>query len=490
MDFVQVLTSLSDLYSSDQSERYQHLIQRFRSEFGKDPEFIARAPGRVNLIGEHIDYNGYAVLPMALENDTLVAVTRLPEEQDVLDIRNVSAAQFPGATLRTNPRFLEEKSWLNYFLAGYKAATNSLDSKTSFAALVDGNVPIAAGLSSSSSINVASAVAALYANVPGKTEARELLPEEEQDSLRTHYVASLRLTKKDIAELTTKYERMVGVACGGMDQAISVLANKGEASLIEFNPLVSQPIVLPGGVVFVIANSLTQSTKLLTQATCYNKRVVECRFAVAYLAKVLGLQRTVKTIKELQDAAQLSFVVLEQLILEHFTADTYSKPDIEALFNIPLLFDLVSDVPYSDLVINANDEFKLRQRALHVITEARRVYQFRDACAVGDVELLGRLMNESHASCRDLYDCSSDELDRLTSLALRHGALGARLTGAGWGGCAISLVPAACLSQVIEGLETDFYLGNPWVGVGEHLFSTEAGRGACVVDLAELINFV
>lgn len=490
MEYIEVITSLEGLYTSDQSQRYRALISRFRTEFGKDPQFIARSPGRVNLIGEHIDYSGYGVLPMALENDTLIAVAHIPEEEEGIDVRSVSSAQFPGARLKLVPRFFEEKVWLNYFLAGYKATTNELTETRSFAALIDGNVPIAAGLSSSSSISVASAVAALYANEPQKIEARELLPEDQQDSLRPYYIASKRLTKKNIAELASKYERMVGVLCGGMDQAISVLANKGEASLIEFNPLVTQPVTLPEGIAFVIGNSLTPSAKLLTQATCYNKRVVECRLGVAHISSVLGLPETIKTYKQLQDAAQLSLTDLDRLIQEHLTEETYNKAQLEALFKVSLLFDLVADVPYSDLVLNANEEFKLRQRGLHVIREAQRVYQFRDAATAGDVETLGRLMNESHESCRDLYECSSDELDRLTLLALKHGALGARLTGAGWGGCAIAIVPVSELNRVIEGLETEFYSGNPWVGVGDYLFATAAGRGSCVVDLSELINIL
>jgi N-acetylgalactosamine kinase len=456
MEPIPVLSSLSTLYRADQSQRYHDLISRFRSEFNRAPDFIARAPGRVNLIGEHIDYEGYGVLPMALENDTLVAVARLPEGG--LDVRNTSP-QFAGTVLPTDPEFMQEKSWVNYFIAGYKAATSAIPSPASFAALVDGNVPIASGLSSSSSITVASAVAAAYVNCEGRTG----------------------VTRQEIAELTATYERMVGLAGGGMDQAIAVLANKGEASLIEFNPLTTQPVLLPGGLAFVIGNSLTESAKVVTQATCYNKRVVECRLGVAYLAEIVGAGTAAKTYKELQDAAGLSFAALEQLIDQHLTEAAYSKADLEVLFATTQLYDLVSDVPYSDLVLSANDEFKLRQRGLHVVREAQRVYQFKEACAAGDVERLGTLMNDSHNSCRTLYECSSEQLDKLTALALKYGALGARLTGAGWGGCAIALVPNASLRQVIKGLEGEFYGGR----AGGHLFVTEAGRGACVVDLSQ-----
>mmetsp|Transcript_13653 Transcript_13653/g.25751 ORF Transcript_13653/g.25751 Transcript_13653/m.25751 type:complete len:491 (+) Transcript_13653:706-2178(+) len=490
MEYIQVLTTFNELYTTDQTQRYKDLIHRFRTEFGTDPKFIARAPGRVNLIGEHIDYSGYGVLPMALENDTLIAVALLDDEEAAIDVRSVSSAQFPGQRISNEPRFFEEKIWLNYFLAGYKAATSDLAHKKSFAALIEGNVPIAAGLSSSASINVASAIAALYANEPSKIEARDLLPEDQQDSLKPHYVASKRLTKKNIADLTTKYERMVGVACGGMDQAISSLATKGFASLINFNPIVTQPVTLPEGFAFVIGNSMTQSAKVLTQATCYNKRVVECRLGVLYLTRFLHLSSDVKTYKELQEAAGLTFEALDTLIDEHLTQDSYSKEDLESLFNVSLLYDLVSDVPYSDLVLNVNTEYKLKQRGLHVVREAKRVIEFAEASASGQVERLGTLMNESHESCRDLYECSSEELDRFTSIALKHGAIGARLTGAGWGGCAIALVPNALLAQVMEGLEAEFYQGNPWTGVGDYLFSTSAGPGACVIDLSELISIL
>lgn len=84
-------------------------------------------------------------------------------------------------------------------------------------------------------------------------------------------------------------------------------------------------------------------------------------------------------------------------------------------------------------------EFKLRQRALHVYSEAARVLQFRDACKEGNIQKLGQLMNESHASCRDLYECSCKELDDTVAKCLENKAIGARLTGAGWGGCVVAV---------------------------------------------------
>mmetsp|Transcript_25869 Transcript_25869/g.19507 ORF Transcript_25869/g.19507 Transcript_25869/m.19507 type:complete len:144 (-) Transcript_25869:30-461(-) len=135
----------------------------------------------------------------------------------------------------------------------------------------------------------------------------------------------------------------------------------------------------------------------------------------------------------------------------------------------------------------------VQERALHVFSEAKRVLDFRRLCDAGGEDLgpqLGKLMDESHFSCKVLYECSSEELDELTSLCRKAGALGSRLTGAGWGGCCVSLVPQHLVDSFLARLQQDFYLKERPLGeklwvtedLDRYVFATQPGRGACVLD--------
>jgi len=136
-----------------------------------------------------------------------------------------------------------------------------------------------------------------------------------------------------------------------------------------------------------------------------------------------------------------------QLAKESFSSQSeYTPQKISKEFSVEDPFDLVGDVPHISEVKNRNASFELYKRAFHVLTEAKRVLDYRDLCndeTVPEAEKvvkLGRLMTESHLSCAINYECSSPQLDELTKLARESGALGSRLTGAGWGGCCVSLV--------------------------------------------------
>lgn len=155
----------------------------------------------------------------------------------------------------------------------------------------------------------------------------------------------------------------------------------------------------------------------------------------------------------------------------------------------------VSESEVRDSCQNANTAhlesgFRLRRRAAHVYSEAGRVYAFRDACACADAAAataeLGRLMSASHRSCRDDYECSHPQLDRLVALAEEGGAAGARLTGAGWGGCAVALVPAGVdVARFLEGLREGYYRGLGKAAAGLDLstvaFATRPGGGASIL---------
>ena len=157
-------------------------------------------------------------------------------------------------------------------------------------------------------------------------------------------------------------------------------------------------------------------------------------------------------------------------------------------------FDLVRDINAIEEVQKRNASFHLYRRAYHVLTEAKRVQMFKDLCSQDmdeeeKVKALGEMMNESHFSCRDFYECSSDQLEELTKLCREAGALGSRLTGAGWGGCCVSLVRksdlAGFIDKVYKFYEEKREKGKElWItdSLDRYLFATSPGQGACILD--------
>ena len=480
MDYVEVVESLREIYSKEITERYEFIAERFFQEFGEWPSFFARAPGRVNIIGEHIDYSGYPVLPMALERDTVMAVRVSPNP--FITLKNCQRAKFPEQVLDLNPKLTEDHHWSNYFVAGYRAAIELFEERKGMDIMVQGDLPQAAGLSSSSSLSVCSAVATLYANSHRRISYKEFLPENHpraQDMLADYFIASDRITKAALAESVARQERLVGIACGGMDQAISLLAEAGSASLIEFNPVRVHSVPLPSNCTFLIANSLTPSPKVLTQAFRYNKRVVECRIAIALISKSREISEIPKTLKAVQELCG-SIEDMREIIDSCIQKESYTTAELEELLGTPLI-EIVKEIPYSDLVLNSNSEYRPRQRAIHTYTEVARVYEFRECCLRGgDPARLGELMTQSHLSCKEMYECSSEELDTLVELARTGGALGARLTGAGWGGCCVCLVENDRVEHLMKTLQ-GFYDNHPFSD-DTVMFPSKPCGGACLLD--------
>ncbi|EMP29139.1 N-acetylgalactosamine kinase [Chelonia mydas] len=404
--------------------------------------------------------------------------------------------------------------WHNYFLCGLKGIQEhfGLNSSTGMNCLLDGTIPPSSGLSSSSALVCCAGLVTLTAN--GKT-----------------------LSKVELAEICTKTERYVGTEGGGMDQSISFLAEEGtvrstvavhgtmqemkstktsnrsllyraaacatwipgKAKLIEFSPLRATDVRLPSGAAFVIANSCVEMNKAATSH--YNIRVMECRLATKLLSKAKGLEW--KKMLKLQDVqAKLGVSLKEMLTIieEVFHPEPYSVEEICTCLGISLeelrtqiLSQNTQDVRYL-LMNNCNMEyfhfilvttFKLYQRAKHVYSEAGRVLEFKKICSeapASALQLLGELMNQSHISCRDMYECSCPELDQLVDICLQFGAIGSRLTGAGWGGCTVSMVPSDKLSTFLTNVKEAYYKSNDQRLALEKnsLFATKPGGGALV----------
>ncbi|XP_042387157.1 galactokinase-like [Zingiber officinale] len=466
--------------------RFKAVKAKFVELFGQEPQVYARSPGRVNLIGEHIDYEGYSVLPMAIRQDTIIGIRKRDAGESSKEVRigNVNP-KYPVCTYPADSDQeldLKNHKWGHYFICGYKGIYVFAKSKGADVGLpvgldvvVSGTVPTGSGLSSSAAL-VCSATIAIMA------------------------VLDKNFPKKEIAQLTCECERYIGTQSGGMDQAISIMAKTGYAELIDFNPIRATDVQLPAGGTFVIAHSLAESQKAVTAATNYNNRVVECRLAAIVLAIKLGMSANdaISKVKTLSDVEGLcasfagdhgssdpGFAVKTLLKEEPYTAE-----DIEKIAGASLTSIFVNS-PSSLDVLNAAKHFKIFQRALHVYSEAKRVHSFRDTVLskLSDedkLKNLGELMNDSHYSCSVLYECSCPELEELVKICRENGALGARLTGAGWGGCAVALVKESIVPQFIQNLKGSFYKTRVEKGiitkddVDLYLFASKPSSGAAI----------
>ncbi|CAH2274025.1 N-acetylgalactosamine kinase isoform X1 [Pelobates cultripes] len=441
-----------------ENARLLKLKEMFSSKYGHEPAFYVRAPGRVNLIGEHIDYCGYAVLPMAIEQDILAAVK--PTNSKLVQLANTNPSYLDFSTSVDDIQIDKTKPfWHNYFLCGLKGIQDNfnLSSPTGMDCLLDGTIPPSSGLSSSSALVCCAGLVTLIAN-------------------------GLTLSKVELAETCARCERYIGTEGGGMDQSISFLAEEGTAKLIEFNPLRATDVKLPTGAVFVIANSCVEMNKAATAH--FNIRVVECRLATKIIAKSRGLAwKELMKLGDLQIKLGVSLEDILTIVEELLHPEPYSCAEICEFLGIS-----VEELRTTILSQNTQDvaTFKLYQRAKHVYSEAARVLAFKAVCddpPANAVQLLGDLMNQSHSSCRDMYECSCPDLDQLVDICLKSGAIGSRLTGAGWGGCAVSMVPAEKLNYFLSNVQDSFYkTDDQRLALKEKsIFATIPGSGAVVL---------
>jgi galactokinase len=330
-------------------ETEQRAARAYREIFGDEPELVASAPGRVNLIGEHTDYNGGFVLPCAINRRVAAAVGAGEgafysvdfDETRQIDDKDSSWADYPRGV-----------AWA-MGEAGHEIGT--------FRASFAGDVPLGSGLSSSAAIEAATALA-----------------------LDTFF--RLGIGGTDLAVLCQRAENdYVGVGSGIMDQYASLLCEAGAALLVDCRSLEAQSVPLDleaAGLALVVCD--TRVERGLAD-TGYSDRRATCERAASKLG-----------VEELRDAT-------------------------------------VGDL---DLLSGAE-----KKRARHVVSENARVLEAVEALENRNFDEFGRLMYASHASLRDDYEVSTPELDTFVEAAEQHGARGARLTGAGFGGCAIALVP-------------------------------------------------
>ncbi len=446
------MESSDTLEPASDAARADRLAAHFRTRVGREAEFVIRAPGRVNLLGEHTDYNGLPVLPMAIERCIRIAGARRSDGHVVAI--NTAATFSPRAFALAAPiPPAGVGDWGNYLKAAAQGLSDAgHDLRWGADLLIDGDIPTGAGLSSSAALVVATGLALLTAN-------------------------DLTVPRAALAELLAGAERYVGTMSGGMDQAVSLLAVTGHALRIDFCPLRTRPVALPPGCAIVVCDSLVSAHKAGDARDAYNLRVAECALACAALAVTLGTP-----LRRLGDLAAL---LADRPLLSVLDRVGSALPDEPATVDeVARLVRTPASALRAVCHITAamGDRFQLRRRVRHVLSEADRVDAAEAALGAGDAREFGRLMVASHVSCRDDYEVSCPALDALTVIATEAGALGARLTGAGFGGCTVNLVEAGEVARFLGVMDRRFY--QPRLAPGEppdaHRFVFTPQAGATV----------
>jgi N-acetylgalactosamine kinase len=410
------------------------------------PPRTCRAPGRINLIGEHTDYNGLPVLPMAIDREFRIAFAPLKGGQ--VRLQNVDTA-YPPAEFRNASEIPPSAtgSWDNYCKAAVHALNQhfAVSEFPGMALMVSGSIPPAAGLSSSSALVVASALA--YLGVLDKQLGQDI-------------------TRIALATLLANAEHYVGTRGGGMDQAIILLAASSQATKIDFFPIRTEQVPLPDGYAIVACNSLVKAAKTGDALHRYNEGPLTCRLIRALVEKQIQ-----EDFGDDVHIERLGDLWLGNLCLTHSEVDDlFAKTFPNETTTLAQAASALQMTPQEirkrwlgDL-LEPKDGFRLQARARHQGSEYQRVEAARDALLLGDATELGRLMNASHESCAQDYAISCPELDQLVAVARDAGALGARLTGAGFGGCTVNLVPVSKLSSFRERVTAGYYALRPETG--------------------------
>jgi galactokinase len=396
--------TLQGIYGGEaaaQTGRYEQALEAFATTYGPGEVILFRAPGRVNLIGEHTDYNHGFVLPVALDKDILLLAR--PRSDSVVRLSNLEA-DFPPFSFTASPSVSPGPTgdWGDYAKGAARELSRQLARDlTGLDGLVAGRppygVPRAVGLSSSSAVTVAVALALAQFNGFDPDGAT-------------------------MAQLCAEAEWYVGTRGGIMDHSIALLGQRAHALFLDCRPdsagqYMTEQIPLPPGYSILIADSGVRHQKV---RGAFNQRVAACR------AGVKLLQARFPGITHLRDVQAVPWDVLAPILPDRTMVAELARQGIE-----------LGDLPG----VSGDTVLKVLTRCRHVWTENQRVRAAVSALRAGDVTTLGRLLNEAHASARDDYEVSCPELEYLVTAAREvEGVVGARLTGAGWGGCIVAVV--------------------------------------------------
>jgi galactokinase len=386
------------------------VVERFQNSYHSTPAFVARAPGRVNLLGEHVDYNDGWVMPAAIDRAAYVAGSPCPSplvSLQALDLNERVTFRVTELDAKVDaagkplPRWAWYAAGVAWALRADGLRVGGLD------AVLASDVPRAAGLSSSAAVEVAMATA--WGQAAGWT--------------RPPMALALACQRAE--------NQYVGVNSGLMDQFASACGQAGHALLLDCRTLEWEALPLPPGVSIVVAD--TSMRRELGQSE-YNKRRAQCEAAVQALSAVLP------GIRALRDVS-----------VEDFNRHAH------------LLDPLVA------------------KRARHVVDECARTQAAVGILKAGRVAEFGALMNACHVSLRDLYEVSSPELDAMVSAAQKiDGCYGARLTGAGFGGCTVNLVAAESAADFTRDLAAAY---NQATGRAAEIYVCQPAAGANILPV-------
>ena len=376
----------------------QTLAQLFKTYFNANPEFIVRAPGRVNLIGEHTDYNDGFVLPMAIDRAVWIALSPRTDSQiriRSLDLETDSAFDLHSLT--------KGEGWAEYPKGVAYELQKAGHVLKGFDAVMTGDVPSGAGLSSSAAVELATARA--FATI-----------------------CNITWDAAQMAKLSQKAENeWVGVNCGIMDQMASAASKEGYALFLDCRTLEYQHAPLPKNISVVI---LDTSTRRGLVDSAYNERRSQCEEAARWFG-----------VKALRDVSVNDF--------ERKTKEENGLSEIAA------------------------------RRARHIVTENARVLEAVEVMKAGNVKRLGELFNASHISLRDDFEVTNEALNQIVECAQEQpGCYGARMTGAGFGGCAVALVQEEKAEEFTHAVSAAYRQKS---GLDASVYVCKASEGASII---------
>ncbi|WP_318473417.1 galactokinase [Photobacterium leiognathi] len=379
------------------SDLISNVKHAFTAVLGYQPSHLIQAPGRVNLIGEHTDYNDGFVLPCAINYQTVVAAT--PRTDNIIRVVSVDYDNATDEFDLTQPiEFQQDKMWANYIRGVVKCLLERGFTFTGADIAVTGNVPQGAGLSSSAALEV----------VIGQT-------------FKVLY--NLEISQADIALNGQQAEnQFVGCNCGIMDQMISAEGRENHAMLLDCRSLETQAVSMPEDMAVVIINSNKKRGLVDSE---YNTRRQQCEEA----ARIFGVK------------------ALRDVTIEQFNAKAHELDELVA------------------------------KRARHVITENDRTVEAATALRNHDMKRMAELMAQSHASMRDDFEITVFEVDTLVEIVKdvigEQG--GVRMTGGGFGGCIVALVPPTLVDDVKAAVEAKYQAAT---GLKESIYVCQAKNGA------------
>lgn len=386
------------------SELIQNVKASFEQVLNYKPTHIIQAPGRVNLIGEHTDYNDGFVLPCAINYQTVVATAK--REDNIVRVVSVDYGNAVDEfDITQEIVFQQDKMWANYIRGVVKCLLERGFEFKGADISVSGNVPQGAGLSSSAALEV----------VIGQT-------------FKVLY--QLEISQAEIALNGQQAENeFVGCNCGIMDQMISAEGRENHAMLLDCRSLDTKSVSMPEDMSVVIINSNKKRGLVDSE---YNTRREQCEEA----ARIFG-------VKALRD------VTIEQLEEKAAELD-------ETVF----------------------------KRARHVITENSRTLEASDALIAGDMKRMGELMADSHVSMRDDFQITVNEVDTLVEIVKKvvGSAGGVRMTGGGFGGCIVALVPPSLVEGIKSSVKQQYEAAT---GLKESVYVCQAKQGAGLVELLD-----